>query len=193
MTEKDLNHLWQSQQGESKTMSLAEIHARARKFNSRWRWGMFAEYAACVAAIVMFGSYALRSSSWMMQAGCALIIIATFFVAWQMHRRRPGRVPDVGASIMSFHRAELVRVREMFRTSWLWYLAPFVPGIALILLGRVLQSHVPGRTLEMDYAIIALCTAIVVLIFALIGVFNMLRAHWVQKQIDELDALDRNN
>jgi hypothetical protein len=188
--ENDLKHLWRTQETESKLMSLANIHARARKLNSRRQWGNIAEYAACAVVVAAFGFYVWFFPGWMIKLGSALVILGTFFVAWQLHRRGPRRLSsnDVGTSIVAFHRAELVQVRDMLRSSWLWYIGPFVPGIVLITLGRIFQVHPPGRTIQTDYLIIALATMIVAMVFVLVAIFNLLRAHWIQKRIDELDA-----
>jgi hypothetical protein len=40
---------------------------------------------------------------------------------------------DLGrASCLAFHRRELERQRDLLRGVWLWYVAPPVPGIALL-------------------------------------------------------------
>lgn len=188
--ENDLKHVWQTQETESKPMTLANIHTQARKFSAQRQWGNAVEYAASVLVVAVFGFYFWYFPGWMMKLGSALVIAATFFVAWQLHRRGPRRLPegDVTASIFAFHRAELVRTRDMLRSAWLWYIAPFVPGMVLIILGRIFQVRAPGRTLETDYLIIALSATIVALILALIAILNRLRAHAIQKKIDTLDA-----
>jgi hypothetical protein len=132
----------------------------------------------------------LRADSWLMQLGSALVILAVGYVAWQLHRRgsaRPG--PETGAALADFHRSELVRQRDALRSVASWYLAPFAPGMLLIMAGRWFQSHVPGRPLELDRLIIALCMVIVALVFFAVWLLNRLGAHRLQKEIDALDAL----
>jgi len=168
-------------------MSLAEIHQKARKLERGVRWRNIREYAASVVVVVFFAPVLLHRESWMMQAGAALIILATAFVAWQMHRRTAtGPIPEAGEALRDHHRQSLIRQRDALRSVGWWYMAPFAPGMALLMMGRWLQAHVSSRSLAMDHLAILLGSVVVVLVFAGVWWLNQLGAKRLQKQIDEL-------
>ena len=187
----DLKALWQGQAQEHEPMSLAEIHQKARKLERGVRWRNIREYVASVVVVVFFAPVLLHRDSWMMQAGAALIILATAFVAWQIHRRTatgaiPEAGPEAGEALRDYHRQTLIRQRDALRSVGWWYMAPFAPGIVLLMMGRWFQSHVAGRSLAMDHLGILLGSGFVVLVFGLIWGLNQWGARRLQKQIDAL-------
>lgn len=191
MSEPDLKGLWQDQPQEYDPMTIADIHTKATAFRKRMRGRNQREYFGCALAIAGFTPL-LFSSSWMMQAAGAMVILAVLFVGWQLYRRASaGGAPAPGAAVVDFHREQLVRQRDAARTIAAWYMAPMFPGMAMLMLARWFQAHAPGRPLEMDRLIIVLCGLIVVLVFLVVWLLNRLAVHRVQKQIDELDALRR--
>ena len=168
-------------------MSLAEIHQKARKLERGVRWRNAREYVASVVVIAGFSPVLFHRDSWMMQAGAALIIAATILVAWRMHRQASARaVPEIGEALRDFHREELVRQRDALRSVGVWYMAPFAPGMILLMMGRWFQSHVEGRSLAMDHLGILLASGFVVLVFGGIWWLNQLGAGRLQREIDRL-------
>ena len=114
-------------------------------------------------------------------------MLAILFVAWQLHRRGSTEsTPQPGESLVEAYRRQLIRQRNALRTVGIWYLAPFVPGMALIMLGRWYQMHAPGRPIAQDRAIILASSAFVVLVMAAIWLLNLRGARRLQKRIDEL-------
>jgi hypothetical protein len=193
MTEPDLKDLWQDQKTEYDPMTLAEIHARATAFQKKVRRRNLIEYLAMPVVVLGFAPLLFATHSWMLQAGGALIILATGFIAWQLHSKASARTgPDSGAALADFHRSELVRQQKAIRSMGAWYIAPFLPGMALVVLGRWFQAHAAGRSLETDRLVIVLCTVIAALVLLVVWLANRLGAHRLQKKIDELDALRRN-
>jgi hypothetical protein len=189
MTDPDLKDLWQDQPTEYDPMTIADIHTKATAFRRRMRGRNQREYFGCALAVAGFTPL-LFSSSWMMQAGGALVILAVIFVGWQIHRRASaGGAPKEGAAVVDFHREQLVRQRDAARTIASWYMAPLAPGLLMMTLGRWFQAHAPGRSLETDRLIIVLCLAIMALVLLVVWLLNRLGVHRIQKQIDELDAL----
>jgi hypothetical protein len=183
----DPQQLWQSQTTEHPTMTIAEIHQKARVFESRIRRRNLLEYVACAVVIAGFLPPLLHRGSWMMQAGAGLTIVATLFVGWQLHRRASARPTlESGDALLASYRQELIRQRDAVRSVAVWYLAPFVPGMVLMVLGRWFQSHVPGRPAAADHVIILLVGIIEALVFALIWLLNQRAADRLQKRIDEL-------
>ena len=184
----DPQTLWQNQPKEQDAMTLAAIHAKARMFESKIQRRNAIEYIACGVVIVGFFPMLLNRQSWLMQAGAALTMLAVLFVAWQLHQR--GSVEsslDPGEPLVEGYRRQLIRQRNALRTAGLWYLAPFLPGVLLTMLGRWFQAHVPARTLEQDHVQILVGGAIVILIFAGIWLLNWRGSNRLQKRIDELE------
>ena len=135
-TDLDPQKLWQSQQTEHVPMSLAEIHDKSRAFQARIKRRNLIEYAACIVVVLGFLPGVFDRVSWMVQAASGWIIVATAFVAWQLHRRGSAeRSPNIGEALIEFHRAQLTRQRDAGRSIAVWYIAPFVPGMALLLTG----------------------------------------------------------
>jgi hypothetical protein len=183
----DPQRLWQNQPTEHDPMSLATIHEKATTFQSRIQRRNMIEYIASAVVILGFLPAVLHRGSWMMQVGGALIIAATVFVVWQLHRRASAkRVPEAGEPLMAFYRAELVRQRDAIRSVGVWYLIPFVPGMTLLLLGRWFQSHAAGRSVGVDHLIILLTGVIAFLVFLAIWLLNQRGADRLQRRIEEL-------
>ena len=186
----DIKKLWRNQKTEDSTVTLDDIRKRAEKFQSRIRRRNLREYIAAAVVVVVFGLYIWIFPGWMIKTGSALSIAAALFVSWQLHKRASAYTPpqdDSATSLLEFHRRELVRQRDALKSVWLWYLAPCVPGIVLIVLGRYLQFHVSSRSILWDHQIIILCAIIVVLVLATIWLLNAWVAEKLQRQIDEFD------
>ena len=191
MTERpDVKTLWRNQKPEENTVTLAQIHESAETFEKRVRRGVLIEYAASVFVVLVFGSYIWLFPGWMMKTGSALVILATVFVMWQMRRRMSAQnVPDANRlELIAFIRRELVRQRDARKSAWLWYIAPFLPGMALMMTGRWFQTHASWRSLARDHEIIIMASAVAVLVIGSIWLLQMWVAKRLQRKIDELDA-----
>ncbi len=183
----DPQRLWQTQAAEQKPMTVAQAHERARVFQARILRRNLTEYIACVFVIAGFIPALLQHRSWMMQAGAMLIMAATIFVAWQLHRRGSARPSPVGGDgLIASYREELIRQRDALRSVGVWYLAPFVPGLVLLVLGRWFQSHAAHRAIGLDHLIILVVTPVVGLVFVAVWLLNQRGADRLQKRIDEL-------
>lgn len=192
MTDRDpIQTLWKDQTQEPFTMSLAEIHARADKFQSRIRFRNVTEYAAAGFVVAAFGYVAALSPSLVVKLGAALLILGAFYVVWRLHTlAKAANVPDAARAddLASFHRDELVRQRDALRSVWRWYLGPFVPGMVVFIAGTVMHSGAPWYA---ALAIAAVALAFQGLIFWLIGRLNMRAADKLQAEIDALDRARR--
>lgn len=134
----DPKDLWRNQPTEPQPMTLEQIHARG--FQSRVRVRNRVEYVACAVVAAAFSAYVLVLPPPLLKAASLLIVAATLFVGYQLHRRASARPTPAAADALAFHRAELVRQREALRTAWAWYLAPFMPGLALFIVGAWLAQ-----------------------------------------------------
>jgi hypothetical protein len=190
MTDPDLQTLWQSQKPEEPPMSLAEIRSKAGAFQRRILVRNVIEYAAGLIVVPSFALMAWNAPQVLTKVGAVLVALGALVCLWQLHARGGAkRAPDAGAaSLIDFHRQELERQRDALASVWLWYLGPFVPGMALILLSSWL-APVATRSVESQRAGTLMMTVIVVLVFLVIFLLNKLGAHHLQKEIDKLDAL----
>lgn len=186
----DIKTLWRNQKTED-TVTLENIHERAAKFQRRIAWANASEYIAAIVTVPIFGWCAWALPGWMTKLGSVLIVVAIFYLVWQLHRRGAARtLPETPAlGLVDFHRRELERRRDIARSAWHWYILPVVPGMALIMLGRWYQFHVPGRPLAFDHLVIILGAIIALLILAIVRLVQILGAAKLQKKIDELDKL----
>ncbi len=107
-----------------------------------------------------------------------------------LHRMASARAtPEGGAPIIDFPREELIRQRDALRTVGRWYLAPFVPGMVLVMAGRWFQSHAHGRSIETDHLIVLAVSAVMAVFMGFVWALNQWGARQLQKRIDELDSL----
>ena len=183
----DPQAIWQSQTTEHAPTSLAALHEQARSFRRRIGRRNAVETAAGAAVILGFLPVLFHRGSWMMQAGGGLVIAATVFVLWQLHRRgASGPAPDAGAPLIDHYRAELARQRDALGSVGAWYLGPFVPGMALLLAGRWFQAHAAHRSLAADHLMIAVVGLVVAGVFLGVLRLNRLGAQRLQRRIDDL-------
>lgn len=183
----DPRGLWQAQTKEYDPMTLADIHRKARKFESRIQRRNAIEYAACGVVLVGFTPALLNRHSWLMQAGAAWVILATLFVAWQLHRRTSIQAsPEPGETLVDSYRRQLIRQRDAIATVGRWYIAPVLPGLGLIMAGRWFQAHLPNMSIERDHAGILTALAVAAVVMTVIWLLNKRGARRLQKMIDDL-------
>jgi NADH:ubiquinone oxidoreductase subunit K len=115
----------------------------------------------------------VRLSKFVLIAGVLFVIGYLNLVA------RPRALPEAerGDTIIRFHRAELVRQRNILRSVPLWYLFPFVPGLVL----GVFAERKEGESV--------FGLAILAVVFALVWWLNRYGASYLDKQIQQVDAL----
>lgn len=122
--------------------ALPDLHRRASRFERRIRLRNAVEYAAIMLVVAAFGAFAILAPVPLpaMRIGAALVVIGALYVAWQLHRRASFRPPSPGLPLVEHHRRELVRQRDAVASVANWYLAPFLPGMLLILFGPVIDG-----------------------------------------------------
>ena len=169
-------------------MSLADIHTRAEKFQSRIRTRNWIEYAAGALVIFGFGWVATVPVGPIVQAACALIVVGTLYVMWKLATlaRATGKVDDA-VSWADFHRAELVRQRDALNGIWRWYLGPLVPGLLLFWIGVALTLTELPLAARLVTALLGL--AIAAAAFFGIAYLNKRAARTLQAEIEALDRV----
>lgn len=195
----DVKNLWQNQQAEPIQISLAELHHKAQRLEQRVRWRNLGEYAASALVIACFGFYIWKFPVPIVRLGCALVIAGVLFVVYQLHKKGAAQTMPAEMAFrtcLDFHRQQLERQRDLLRGVWTWYLLPFVPGLAVFLLGlfrwAMKLPHAPAhaRVIIVTFALTAAGCAIV---FFAIAKLNQWAAQKLQREIDALNKLEKES
>ncbi|WP_404710138.1 hypothetical protein [Sphingomonas sp. MMS24-J13] len=184
----DPKHAWQTSGEAHDVPALAEVRAKADKFYRQVRRRNLMEYAACVFVVIACSRNAFVLPHILQKIGSAWIVAAAFYVAWQLHRRGSAVAPEkaVDMPIYIFARTQLVRQRDLLRNIFWGYILPFIPGLALVLIGNgqdpELSRHVPiwQRWMALGFIVAA---------FTGVWWLNQRVARKLQRRIDEIDAL----
>lgn len=189
----EMNNLWQSQPTEPPRISPEDLRRKMRNFERRIFWRNLREYTAGALVVAAFGFYEWKLPALLLRVGSGLTIAGALYVMFQLHRRasvRPAPA-DLGLSTcINFHQQALERQRDALRSVWSWYLIPFVPGLAVFLVGTAANQWAAHPMslghLVMGYGILVGCVAVV---FFAVWKLNQSAAEKLQAQIDELTAL----
>lgn len=178
--------VWRQQPVEVSVPRVDELRARNHAFDRTIRRRNRLEYGAAILVVLVFGARALLTGHAVTRVGCLLAVAGTLFVVEVLRRRgSPGPEPpgEVGLQTgVARLRTELVRQRDLLRGVWAWYLAPLVPGLAVLIAGEI-HLH-PERA-----AFVGIYAACCTLLFAGIGWLNMRAAAELQREIEALEAL----
>jgi hypothetical protein len=184
----DVKAIWGAQAVEPTLVTVQEIRINADKFQSAVRRRNRIEYAAGVLVVAGFGSYIWIFRTPLMQLGSLLIIAAAIFIMVWIHFRASANPIPSHISFMDYmsrYREELRRQQAALRTVWLWYLAPWVPGLVLFTIGMSrLLEHAPGSRRPMWPFLVVL-----VGVFAGVWLLNLWGSRRLQLKIDELNRL----
>lgn len=188
----DTRNVWQNQKPEGIRMSVDEIRRRAGKLQKKIFWRNLVEYAAGLMVVVCFGFYFWRTSDALTRGALGLFIAGVLYVMWHLHRHGSSRsLPaDLGlASGIEFYRRELERQRDLLASVWAWYLGPLIPGFVALRLALASPHHrhtglymYPKLASTKEMLLLAL-------VFVLVWLLNHRAARRLQRQIDELNAL----
>lgn len=187
-SDQDLKALWRTQEMETGPMSIEQIHARA--FQTRIQARNVVEYVASALVVVIFGLYAVIFPDPLMKLGAVMVMVGAGVMGWQLHRRASARTLPPGAAAgasLSFHRAELIRQREALRAAVWWYIAPFVPGMAVFIAGMA-RVRSDGSLIHL-----APLAALLVAYLTAWTLLNRRAARRLQAEIDDIDALMRQD
>lgn len=134
MNDDDLKKLWKGQAVSSDVMTVEQLRRRATRFQRRVARRNALEYAACIGVVAWFASYVVTFPYPLIRIGSLLLILATGFVAWQLRVRATNlsSPAETGErSWLAFHCEQLERQCKALRSVWLWYVAPFIPGLVV--------------------------------------------------------------
>jgi hypothetical protein len=181
---------WQDSVAEAPLPALADLRSGVDRFHRMIQRRNRIEYGASVLVVLCFGVYTFMLPSPIARIGAALVVLGTLFVVWQLNRRASAvAAPAVDAArpLIAHQRAQLVRQYDALAKVWLWYLLPFVPGLAVMMMGPTIARG-PAAILQMRSGD-ALAMLILVAVFGGIWWLNRRAAHKLHKMIAEIDAL----
>lgn len=184
MNDDELKRLWKDQPMTTATFSLNELKIEAKRMHRRIALRNAAEFVACAVVLCVFAFYVYKFPYTSMRVGSILIMIATLFVAWQIKCRASNQaLPNAPGdqSWLQFQRSQLVRQRDALRSVWLWYVAPFIPGVVVFRWG-VETALPPGGPFAKGW----LANLFIALVFLGIAALNRYVARKLQQRIDKV-------
>ena len=178
----EILRLWQQQTSEEHMMPLDEIRTKAERLDTKARRWRGATTVLVILAVIIEAWQVWRGEGMLERAGDLLTIAAFVYIAYRYRKHRLGAPPvALGRSnSVDFYRAELVRQRNLSKDSW-GYLLPFVPGVALALLGDGFENRPTSHLVAL--------VGFGVVLFLGVAWWNAHTARRFQKEIDGLDAL----
>ncbi len=180
---------WQASVEIAGALPLEDVRKGAHKFYRRIRLRNTIEYISCAVVIVAFTYNFFVMPGILHKLGSAALVAAAIYGAWQLHRRASPVAPEMAGTmpIYQFVRGELARQRDALKTIFVWYILPFLPGLALMLVGNGLDPKIEAAGPPIWQRWVAL--ALMVAFIAGIWWVNQLVARRLQRRIDEIDAL----
>jgi hypothetical protein len=178
----DIRNLWRGQADDLPDLSLDIVQMRSRVLERRVQRRNIAEYAAALVVVAIVLPRILAAPNTVVAAGGAALLAGIAYVTYRLHAFGSARnMPAALAtrSCVEFHRAELERQRDLLQNVWTWYLLPFWPGMALILIGATIER--PDRwPFALGIAVLA------VLMAFQIAWMNKRSARTLQEMIDRI-------
>jgi hypothetical protein len=187
MTDDPAKQAWQASVEIAGAPPLEEVRKGANRFYRYIKWRNAVEYVACVIVVGGFGTYIFTLPHVLQKIGSMLVILAVFYVAWQLHRRASAVPPEAAGTmpLLLFARAQMVRQRDALRSIFGWYIAPFLPGLAVFMTGTLLEKRAGAGLGAID----AIGSVVLLAVFAGVWWLNQLAARKLQRHIGEIDVL----
>ena len=187
MNPNDPRNLWQGQEVERVILTVDEVRRRAARFERRIHRRNVREYVAGALVVAFWTVQLWRAHGWHV-APAVLTIVGTIYVMFQLHRRGSARSLPADAGIrgsIEFHRVELERQRDALHAVWHWYLLPFVPGLAALLVVAGIDRGINTRLIGFG----------VFFVLTLVGIWalNERAARKLDRKIQELKAMETDH
>ncbi len=189
MTEDPAKQAWQASVAIAGAPPLEEVREGADKFYRTIRRRNLIEYVACVIVVVAFTIYVFWLPHVLQKVGSALVVVATFYAGWQLHRRASAEPPEKAGTmpLLLFSRAQMVRQRDALRSVFWWYLLPFLPGLMLLMSAGGARARGAEAGTLTGGGVIAMIVTLAM--FGFLWWINQVAARKLQRHIDEVDAL----
>lgn len=180
--DKGLHALWHDSQPAFEPLALDEIKRQAGRFGDAIRRRNRREYAATALVVAVFAFYTAIFTEPLIKIGSLLVIAGALIVAWQLARRTSRPDPEAEAEdISNYYRARLVREEHMLARVGRWYLAPFMPGLLVFLLGQAKASGMGGSL------VFLFVVALQLLVFGGVWILNRRAAAMLRARIARID------
>ena len=166
-------------------MTLEDIRRRARTFQTKIRRRNAREYAFAAAGTILYGIFLWYLPGLLTKVGCALTLIAIYYVVYRINRDGAARdfAADAAAGdCLAFHRRELARQRDLLSRVGRWQLGPMVPGLALFFAGLWVENV---RDLK-DAVIMTIAGILMAAVLAVVYWLNVRAASRLQRDLDLL-------
>ena len=141
-----LKEAWQRQTPTASLMEggldMAGLLAKLDRLEDTVRMRDVRETIAALFVMAFFTWRAVVAHEAIERAGAAIVVVgAAFIILWSRHKSSGRRAEAFGGDlpIVQFCRRELARVdaqMHLLRTVWLWYVAPTIIGLELMMLRR---------------------------------------------------------
>jgi hypothetical protein len=193
MQNDDIRSLWQAQGSGDAPLTLEELRKKGAKFRTTIARRNLREYAAVALMAPYFSYFAWTARLPLMRVGNGLLAAALLYMAYQLHRRAsasPAPEEMAWKSCLAFHRSQLERQRDALRGIWSWYLGPLIPGFATV----AIAISIPVFRKSIGAGLLSfLWVAIPAVVLWQVARINKGAAAKIQRQIDELEAVERNS
>jgi membrane protein YdbS with pleckstrin-like domain len=186
----DLRTLWQGQRREFAEMSVDEIRKKVQKYRRKVRRRNAIEYVALISVVAFMVFVIWKFPAPLMRTWAALSIAAVLYIGHQLYKRGAAKMEPADRALttwLDFHRRELERQRDLMRNSWRWYLGPMVPSLVVWAVAIGISN--PGHLAHV-WRVVAACSVIVAAAFVWVRRTHVRCALNLQRQIDELDAME---
>ncbi|MBU0823332.1 MAG: hypothetical protein KKA44_02010 [Alphaproteobacteria bacterium] len=185
-SDNGLRALWRDSEAAFAPLPIEEVKQQAARFGDAIQRRNRREYIATAFVVIVFAIYTIVFTEPLVRFGSLLVIAGAFVVAWQLARRTSRPDPDAEAQdISGYYRARLVREEHMLARVGRWYLAPFIPGLLLFLLGQAKASGMGGSL------VFLLVAGLQALVFGGVWILNRRAAAMLRDRIDRIDRTRR--
>jgi hypothetical protein len=185
----DLRTRWQHlPSAEARPISLADVHARARALERKFRRTDAIIYACGVVNVASFAAVMWFLPGLRLVAG--FVIVTAIVIVVQYHRRRPMRAGDpvlASDACLDYYRGSLERQRDLSRRIGRWFFPPALPGQAALMAGFLIAP--PGVPRRWIWIALPFWLLVDVVIFAGAWRRHRKEAARAQRELDDLERL----
>ena len=164
-------------------LSLDTLPQHARFFQRAIWWRNLREGAGAAVVLGFNVPHLFPMNGTLEWTGHLLLVLGTLFiVGYLLTRAGTRRVPDQvdNPALLSFHRGELLRQRNILLAVPLWYLLPFAPGMLVTMASKgqaSIGSAIAG-------------VLVVSVMFIAVWRLNLWAASFLDKQLADVSSLD---
>ena len=185
-----IRQAWQASASDAPLPAIDDLRAGVDRFYRIVRNRNRVEYGASLFVVIAFAAIAFNAPLPATKIGAVLVVLGTFIVAWQLHRRASIAAPpaDVGIEpLLAHQRAQLARQHDALAKVGRWYLLPLLPGMLTMMFARLFDRGLAGvHDFRWNHIV---SIAVVFAVFGGIWWLNQRAARKLKKTIDEIDAL----